>query len=84
MANILELRGVTKTFRGGRAAAVNDLSLAIEEGEYLTVLGPSGCGKTTTLRMIGGFEYPDSGQIVLDGRDIADDPPFRRPVNMMF
>ena len=84
MATILELRGVTKTFRTARAAAVDDISLAIEEGEYLTVLGPSGCGKTTTLRMIGGFEYPDSGQIVLDGRDIADDPPFRRPVNMMF
>ena len=83
MANILELGGVTKTFRGG-VVAVDDISLGISEGEYLTMLGPSGCGKTTTLRLIGGFEYPDSGSIMLDGRDITDDPPFRRPVNMMF
>ncbi|MBT6206168.1 MAG: ABC transporter ATP-binding protein, partial [Rhodospirillaceae bacterium] len=48
------------------------------------MLGPSGCGKTTTLRMIGGFEYPDSGSILLDGKDVTDDPPFHRPVNMMF
>jgi putative spermidine/putrescine transport system ATP-binding protein/spermidine/putrescine transport system ATP-binding protein len=83
MANILELNEVTKTFRGG-VVAVDNISLDIREGEFLTMLGPSGCGKTTTLRMVGGFEYPDSGSILLDGRDITDDPPFRRPVNMMF
>ncbi len=83
MANILELINVTKTFRGG-VVAVDDISLDIPEGEFLTMLGPSGCGKTTTLRMVGGFEYPDSGSILLDGQDVTDDPPFRRPVNMMF
>ncbi|MBN36481.1 MAG: Fe3+/spermidine/putrescine ABC transporter ATP-binding protein [Rhodospirillaceae bacterium] len=83
MTNILELSNITKTFRGG-VVAVDDVSLDISEGEFLTMLGPSGCGKTTTLRMIGGFDYPDSGSILLDGKDITDDPPFRRPVNMMF
>ena len=48
------------------------------------MLGPSGCGKTTMLRMIGGFEYPDAGSVVLDGVDITDFPPYERPVNMMF
>ncbi len=83
MANILELNEITKTFRGG-VVAVDNISLNIREGEFLTMLGPSGCGKTTTLRMIGGFEYPDAGSILLDGHDMTDDPPFRRPVNMMF
>ena len=83
MAAILEIKNVTKTFRGG-VRAVDDVTLAVEEGEFLTVLGPSGCGKTTTLRMVGGFEFPDAGRIVLDGRDVTDLPPYRRPVNMMF
>ena len=83
MAAILEIENVTKTFRGG-VRAVDDVTLAVEEGEFLTILGPSGCGKTTTLRMVGGFEYPDAGRIVLDGRDVTDLPPYRRPVNMMF
>ncbi len=83
MANILELSNLTKTFRGG-VVAVDNISLDISEGEFLTMLGPSGCGKTTTLRMIGGFEYPDSGSILLDGQDVTDNPPYRRPVNMMF
>ena len=83
MAAILEIQNVTKTFRGG-VRAVDDVTLAVEEGEFLTVLGPSGCGKTTTLRMVGGFEFPDAGRIVLDGRDVTDLPPYRRPVNMMF
>ena len=83
MAAILEIQNVTKTFRGG-VRAVDDVTLAVEEGEFLTILGPSGCGKTTTLRMVGGFEFPDAGRIVLDGRDVTDLPPYRRPVNMMF
>ena len=83
MADILRLDHVTKTFRGG-VVAVDDISLDIREGEFLTMLGPSGCGKTTTLRMIGGFEYPDSGSILLDGQDVTDAPPYQRPVNMMF
>ena len=83
MTGILELNHITKTFRGG-VLAVDDLSLDIREGEFLTMLGPSGCGKTTTLRMIGGFEYPDAGSVMLDGRDVTNDPPYCRPVNMMF
>ncbi len=83
MTGILELHHITKTFRGG-VVAVDGLSLDIREGEFLTMLGPSGCGKTTTLRMIGGFEYPDAGLVLLDGRDITNDPPYSRPVNMMF
>ena len=57
MPNIVELDRITKSFAGG-VLAVDDVSLAIEEGEFVTLLGPSGCGKTTTLRMIGGFEIP--------------------------
>jgi spermidine/putrescine ABC transporter ATP-binding subunit len=83
MANILEINNVTKIFRGG-VLAVDDVTLAVKEGEFLTILGPSGCGKTTTLRMVGGFEYPDAGQILLDGQDVTDLPPHKRPVNMMF
>ena len=83
MAKIIELERLSKTFRGG-VVAVDDVTLGVEDGEFLTILGPSGCGKTTTLRMIGGFEFPDAGRILLDGRDITDLPPFKRPINMMF
>ena len=70
MANIVELENLTKNFGGVRA--VDNLSLQIKEGEFMTMLGPSGCGKTTTLRMIGGFEYPDRGRVYLDGQDVTD------------
>jgi spermidine/putrescine transport system ATP-binding protein len=60
------------------------VSLTVDTGEFLTLLGQSGCGKTTTLRMIGGFDLPTSGQIELRGRDVTNDPPDRRPVNMVF
>ena len=83
MDNIIELQGLTKTFKGN-VRAVDDISLAIREGEFVTLLGPSGCGKTTTLRMIGGFEFPDQGRVLLDGEDVTDLPPYRRPVNMVF
>ncbi len=83
MTNIIEIRHLVKTFGGG-VVAVDDVSVEVKEGEFLTILGPSGCGKTTTLRMIGGFEFPDSGQVFLDGRDVTDLPAFRRPINMMF
>ena len=63
----IELDGVSKRF--GKAAAVNDVSLAIREGEFFSLLGPSGCGKTTTLRMIAGFEVPDEGRVLLRGTD---------------
>jgi len=74
--------GVTKRF--GDVTAVNDVSLTIPGGEFFSMLGPSGCGKTTTLRMIAGFEAPDAGRIVLDGRDVSHVPPARRNVNMVF
>ncbi|SVE06515.1 uncharacterized protein METZ01_LOCUS459369, partial [marine metagenome] len=82
MANVVEIRNVTKSF--GSVRAVEDVSLQVEEGEFMTLLGPSGCGKTTTLRMIGGFEFPDRGRVFLGGQDVTDLPPYKRPVNMMF
>ncbi len=84
----LTLDHLTKKFpaRGGsgEVAAVNDVSLEITKGEFVTLLGPSGCGKTTTLRLIAGFEFPTSGNIILDGRDIADEPPNNRDMAMVF
>ena len=79
---IIELQRVTKTF--GDLIAVDNLSLSVENGMFVTMLGPSGCGKTTTLRMIGGFEYPDRGRILLDGEDITDFPPHPRKLSVMF
>jgi putrescine transport system ATP-binding protein len=64
--------------------AVDALSLDIKAGEFFALLGPSGCGKTTLLRMLAGFETPDEGRILLDGKDIAQVLPHQRPVNMMF
>src|SRR5213594_4006063 len=64
--------------------AVAEVALDIFPGEFFALLGPSGCGKTTLLRLLAGFEMPDAGRILLDGRDLAAVPPFRRPVNMMF
>ena len=68
----------------GDVAAVDDLSLDIDEGEFFCMLGPSGCGKTTTLRMIGGFEDPTYGTVYLGGRDVTDLPPYKRDVNTVF
>jgi putrescine transport system ATP-binding protein len=79
---LLRVDGVVKTFRAVRA--VDQLSLDIKAGEFFALLGPSGCGKTTLLRMLAGFETPDHGHILLDGKDIARVLPHRRPVNMMF
>lgn len=73
---------VTKRF--GALTAVNDVSLSISKGEFFSLLGPSGCGKTTLLRMLGGFERPDSGRIYLEGRDITDLPPNQRRVHTVF
>ena len=78
----IALEGVSKRY--GRSEAVKDVSLAIEEGEFFSLLGPSGCGKTTTLRVIAGFEVPDSGRVVLQGEDVTRVTPNRRPVNMVF
>jgi spermidine/putrescine transport system ATP-binding protein len=74
--------GCTKAF--GDVVAVDDVSLTIPGGGFFSMLGPSGCGKTTTLRMIAGFETPDSGRILLRGQDVTAVPPQKRPVNMVF
>jgi spermidine/putrescine transport system ATP-binding protein len=81
-ASSVELRNVTKRFE--RLAAVDDLSLNLARGEFFTLLGPSGCGKTTTLRMIAGFERPTAGEIRIEGEDVAQLPPHRRPTNTVF
>ncbi|MBO7683284.1 MAG: ABC transporter ATP-binding protein [Kiritimatiellae bacterium] len=73
---------VTKRF--GALTAVNDVSLTVSRGEFFSLLGPSGCGKTTLLRMLGGFERPDSGRIYLEGRDITGLPPDQRRVHTVF
>src|SRR6202047_3459538 len=79
---LLRIDAVVKKF--GRFRAVDRLSLDIRAGEFFALLGPSGCGKTTLLRMLAGFETPDEGRILLNGRDIANVLPHQRPVNMMF
>jgi len=79
---LLRIEAVGKKFGGFRA--VDSLSLDIHAGEFFALLGPSGCGKTTLLRMLAGFETPDQGRILLDGKDVADVPPYLRPINMMF
>jgi spermidine/putrescine ABC transporter ATP-binding subunit len=82
MTALLEAVGVSKRF--GDVTAVDNLDLSIERQEFFALLGPSGCGKTTLLRMIAGFEIPDQGRIVLDGRDITGLKANRRPINLMF
>jgi ABC-type Fe3+/spermidine/putrescine transport system ATPase subunit len=82
MAPFLELRGITKRFPGH--VAVADLSLSLERGQLLALLGPSGSGKTTTLRVLAGFERPDAGALLVDGRDITAQPPAARRIGMVF
>lgn len=79
---IIELKNVTKRYNG--VVAVDNINLYIRENEFITLLGPSGCGKTTTLRMIGGFEDPDEGDIMFDGLKINDVPPYKRNINTVF
>ena len=81
-AGFLQIRDVVKDFSGFKA--VNQVSLDIAKGEIFALLGSSGCGKSTLLRMLAGFDTPTSGRIVLDGQDLADLPPYERPINMMF
>ncbi len=84
----LRLENLSKIFAsrdgGKEVRAVDSVNLEIEQGDFVTLLGPSGCGKTTTLRLIAGFEFPSEGRIVLDGKDIADEPPNKRDMAMVF
>lgn len=80
--SIIEMKNVSKIY--GSHAAVDNISLDIYQGEFLSILGPSGCGKTTTLRMIAGFEYVSKGTIILDGKETSRIPPYQRPVNTVF
>jgi putrescine transport system ATP-binding protein len=79
---LLEIIAASKRFAG--TTAVDEVSLSVEPGEFFALLGPSGCGKTTLLRLIAGFETPDSGRILIDGAEMTAVPPYARPVNMMF
>ncbi len=78
----LEVLGVSKRF--GEVRALDGVSLQVRRGEFFSLLGPSGCGKTTLLRLIGGFERPTAGTIRIHGREMTDEPPYRRPVNTVF
>jgi ABC-type Fe3+/spermidine/putrescine transport system ATPase subunit len=79
---VVKIDSVTKRF--GNAAAVDDLSLEVEEREFLTLLGPSGCGKTTTLRMVAGFLHPDTGHVLIRGERVDDKAPYERNLAMVF
>ena len=79
----LDLINLTKDFPGG-TIAVDDVNLHVDHGEYVVLLGPSGCGKTTTLRMIGGHEFPTGGDILLDGHSLVGLPPHKRPTTTVF
>ena len=79
---IIELKNLTKVFDGTHV--VDGIDLYIRKGEFVTLLGPSGCGKTTTLRMIAGFETPDGGEVLLNGKNITGLPPYLRPINTVF
>ena len=82
MKKIIELKNVTKSFDG--EVVLDNISLDIYDNEFLTLLGPSGCGKTTTLRLIGGFETADAGDIIFMGENINNVPPHKRNVNTVF
>jgi spermidine/putrescine transport system ATP-binding protein len=82
MSGAVNLVDLKKSF--GDVEAVKGINVAVEDGEFFSLLGPSGCGKTTTLRLIAGFERPDSGAIIIDGVDQASVPPHKRPVNTVF
>ncbi len=81
-ANMIEITGLTKAF--GSFTAIDNLTLGIAKGEFFALLGASGSGKTTLLRLLGGFEFPNAGRIVIDGQDVTDQRPNQRPTNTVF
>src|ERR671939_1764155 len=83
MADI-RIERISKTYPGGKAPAVKDVSLDVRDSEFMVLLGPSGCGKTTLLRMLAGLEYPDQGRILIGDRDVTDLPPRKRGIAMVF
>lgn len=80
--NVLDLVSISKSY--GENLILDELNLSVKHCEFLTLLGPSGCGKTTTLRIIGGFEYPDKGDVYFDSKKVTDLPPYHRQVNTVF
>ena len=82
MAKLIELKGISKSYDGEKV--IDSMNLYIRDGEFMTFLGPSGCGKTTTLRIIGGFETADEGELYFDGVEISDVPAHKRQVNTVF
>lgn len=82
MSSMVEIRDVTKVF--GSFVALDRVSLDIKEGEFMTFLGPSGCGKTTCLRLISGFDQPTTGEVYIGGKNVTNDPPYKRDVNQVF
>ena len=82
MSEFLEFVDVSKHY--GAVKAVDHVSLSVKQGEFVSLLGPSGCGKTTLLRILAGFEQPDTGRVLLGGEDVTDLPPYERKVNTIF
>ena len=82
MAKLIEVKGISKSYDGEKV--INSMNLYIRDGEFITFLGPSGCGKTTTLRIIGGFETADEGQLYFDGVEISEVPAYKRHINTVF
>ncbi len=82
MAKLIELKGISKSYDGEKV--IDSMNLYIRDGEFITLLGPSGCGKTTTLRIIGGFESADEGELYFDGAEISDVPAYKRHINTVF
>jgi multiple sugar transport system ATP-binding protein len=80
----IRIERITKTYPGGKAPAVRDVSLTVNDSEFIVLLGPSGCGKTTLLRMVAGLEYPDAGRILIGERDVTNLPPRKRGIAMVF
>ena len=82
MAKLIELKGISKSYDGEKV--IDSMNLYIRDGEFITLLGPSGCGKTTTLRIIGGFEWADEGELFFDGEEISEVPAYKRNINTVF